>query len=396
MKYNYQYQISIIHKGKKQRPKEIIITSLPQKTGQAIISLQEDSQQIYLQELTVMNYLMYEFYQLFYILLSMYDDIKQDICLKQLFIKVKGQGSIESQDSVVECTEFQFNNPVEKIVISNSQNKLIAIEEDSYIKQINVKNLKKDFVFNSGHSSYFPIKALEYTKNHNYFYLCNGSQLKSFQANNGKIKQISSIINKEFRTLRQIFVEDDHFIFAAIPRYILQYSIYTKQLLKQYEINNSYNDNCFDFSVQDQALVSQSSDSIKLWFIKENTLITKKNQSNFCQFMRLYKRQIYEASQNLPDQFFMLSIYQITQDNKEIVLINTIRIYDNFHFLCTMYSMEKIYQTLYNFDITSQLCQSFSISQIDNSYKYLAIIEKQIYIRNKNSKNLTNEFLSVK
>ncbi|KAM3145810.1 hypothetical protein pb186bvf_002105 [Paramecium bursaria] len=325
----------------------------------------------------------------------MSDSDEQDLRLKQLFIKVNGQGSIGSDDSVVNCTEFQFNNPVEKIVISNSQNKLIAIEDYSYIRQINVKNLKKDFVFDSGHSNYFPIRSLEYTKNHNYFYLCNGSQLKSFQANNGKIKQISSIINKEFRTLRQIFVEDDHFIFAAIPRYILQYCIYTKQLLKQYEIKFFYNDNCFDFSVHDQALVSQSSDSIKVWFIKENTLITKKIQSNFCQFMRLYKRQIYEVSQNLPDQFFMLSIYQITQDNKEIVFINTIKIYDIFTVICTMYSKENIYKTLQSHYLTRQKYQSFSIQQIDNQYKYLAIIEK-IDLFQEEQQNITDGFLFIK
>ena len=58
-------------------------------------------------------------------------------------------------------------------------------------------------------------------------------------------------MNKDFKFLRQIFVEDDHFIFVAIPKYILQYNINTKLLLKQYEINNYYCDNCFDFSIQD-------------------------------------------------------------------------------------------------------------------------------------------------
>lgn len=49
----------------------------------------------------------------------------------------------------------------------------------------------------------------------------------------------------------------------------------------------------------------------------------------------------------------MLWIYKITEDNKKIVTVNSIRMDDYFQFVCTVYSTEKIYTILQNYDFTN-------------------------------------------
>ena len=101
------------------------------------------------------------------------------------------------------------------------------------------------------------------------------------QINNGKVKQISKMSNETWFFVRQIFVDDENFVFIAIPKFIQQYCKYTKKLLQIYSIENEYGQDCFDYCTQEKLLVSQDDKNIKVWFTKENLMINRKYEAEY-------------------------------------------------------------------------------------------------------------------